>query len=183
MIFKDIKPNHTVYILNQQEITLTKGKITNVSFPYIRDTRNPNQPVNNPYPAMNLMNSERVIDVTIDMEGRSATYSIPEGLSVAYANNLVISTDLEGITKELQAMNGTSSQFLSTVDQQKEYHQNVFDRTSKILSDIDPASKERQAIDQRFSNLESNMKDMRENIQDMSKSITAFLNEFKSPNK
>lgn len=184
MLFKEIKPNHQVFVLNQQDITLTKGKITNTSFPYVRDTRNPNNPMQGNYSPVNPLNNERVIDISIEMDGRSATYSIPESLSVAFANNLVISTDIEGIIKELQSMNASSSQFLSTVDQQKEVQQNIYKRTSELLSDIDPASKEKQEIDKRFNNLESSMRDMKNNIQDMSKSITDFLNEFKtSPKK
>lgn len=185
MIFKDIKPNYNVFILNKQDITLTEGRITNVSFPYLRDTRNqnPSNSMPTPYSPMNLMNNERVLDITIDISGRSATYSIPENLSVAVANHLVISTDIEGITKELQAMNNNSDQFLKTVDHQKEVHQSIFDKTSKILADIDPASKEKQAINTRFSKIESNMDDMRTDIRDMSNSIRDFINEFKSPSK
>ena len=183
MIFKDIKPNYNVFIFNKQEITLSEGRVTNISFPYIRDTHNQNTPISaNPY-QINPMNSERVLDITIDIGGRSATYSIPENLSVAIANNLVISTDLDGITKEVQAMNNTSDQFLKTVDQQKEAHQKIFDRTNTILAEIDPASKEKQAIDKRFVSIESSMSGLREEVKGISQSIREFLDEFKTPTK
>ena len=183
MLFKDIKPNHTVYIVNQQEVTMTKGQITNISYPYIRDTRNPTQQIPNPFSQVNPLNSERVLDITISMEGRSATYSIPENVSVAFANNLVIATDIEGITKELQSMNTSAAQFLNSVDHQKEVQQEIFNKTRDILAEIDPVSKEKQAIDHRFNTLESNMNNMRNDIAHMSKSITEFLSEFRTPNK
>ena len=183
MLFKDIKPNYNVFIFDKQEVKLSEGRVTNISFPYIRDTRNQNPTgLSNPY-HINQMNNERVLDITIDIEGRSATYSIPENLSVAIANNLVISTDLEGITKEVQAMNNTSDQFLKTVDQQKEVHQNIFDRTNAILADIDPASKEKQAIDKRFISIESSMSGLRDEVKGISRSIREFLDEFKTPTK
>nr|DAH23874.1 MAG TPA: hypothetical protein [Bacteriophage sp.] len=34
-----------------------------------------------------------VIDVTIESNGKTATYTIPENLSVTYAGDIVLSTD------------------------------------------------------------------------------------------
>ena len=183
MLFKDIKPNHTVYVVNQEDITITKGQITNISFPYIRENRNQSSSVSNLFPPITPVNGERVVDITIVMDGRSATYSIPENVSVAFANNLIIATDIEGITKELQSMNTSAAQFINSVDHQKEVQQKILDRTNQILSEIDPVSKEKQAIDKRFNTLEDNVSSMRSDLASMSKSITEFLNEFRAPNK
>lgn len=85
MAFKDVKQNYSVYILNKQDITITDGKVISVGFPHL-DL--------NTKPAMGQ--SQMVVDVTIEANSKTATYSIPENLSVTYAGDVVLSTDKQG---------------------------------------------------------------------------------------
>ena len=43
-----------------------------------------------------------VIDVTIESNGKTATYTIPENLSVTYAGDIVLSTDKQGLIAALK---------------------------------------------------------------------------------
>ena len=91
MFFKDIKPNYPVYIFDKQTLEYIQGKVTSVSLPRMQQMSNGNNimpSINSPLNGGVSNNAMMVVDVTIDAGGRSATYSIPENLSVTYAGNL-----------------------------------------------------------------------------------------------
>jgi hypothetical protein len=79
MQFKDVKQNYPVYILDKQNVTYKQGKVTSVSFPHI-DNTNP------------MAMGKTVVDVAIEADGKTATYAIPDSMSIAYAGDLVLST-------------------------------------------------------------------------------------------
>ena len=70
MLFKDIKQNYPIYILDKQELTVSQGKVLSIGFPRMDVMSKPANPIN----------TQMVIDITIDNCGKSATYTIPEGL-------------------------------------------------------------------------------------------------------
>lgn len=75
LLFKDIKQNYPVYILDTQEFSLIQGKATQVSFPRLEMNQKTGK-------------TEMVVDVTIEANGKMATYAIPESHSVTYATNM-----------------------------------------------------------------------------------------------
>ena len=99
MAFKDVKQNYSVYILNKQDITITDGKVISVGFPHLDLSIKP---------AMGQ--SQMVVDVTIEANSKTATYSIPENLSVTYAGDVVLSTDKQGLMAEVEQMKNTAEQ-------------------------------------------------------------------------
>lgn len=145
MQFKDIQPLQPVYILNKQDMTYIKGKVTNKGFP-----RMPN----NFRPGQNTM----VVDVTIEADGKTATYEIPESLSITYANNLVLSTDSAGLIGEVESMKNTAEQILQSVEQQ----QKILDKSKELLAELNPAFKDKCETDERLSKMENSIKKMEE---------------------
>ena len=107
MLFKDLKQNYPVFILDKQNVKFTQGKVQSVSFPHI-DNSSP------------MGMGKTVVDVVIEAEGKSATYAIPENNSVVYAGDMVLSTEKDGILKEVEAMKTSAEQILSSVEKQKE---------------------------------------------------------------
>lgn len=63
LLFKDIKQNYPVYILDTQEFSLIQGKATQVSFPRLEMNQKTGK-------------TEMVVDVTIEANGKMATYAI-----------------------------------------------------------------------------------------------------------
>lgn len=57
--------------------------------------------------------SQMVVDVTIEANSKTATYSIPENLSVTYAGDVVLSTDKQGLMAEVEQMKNTAEKYLS----------------------------------------------------------------------
>ena len=145
MLFKDIKQNFPVYILDKQNMSFTQGKVQSVSFPHI-DNSSP------------MGMGKTVIDVAIEADGKSGTYAMPENLSVVYAGNIVLSTDRDGIMREVEAMRTSAEQVLASVDKQRE----IVEKSTALLTELNPEYKAKQQNEQRLSNLESSMKELKD---------------------
>lgn len=159
LLFKDIKPNYPVYIFDKQSMTVVQGKVNTISFPRLNNT-DPMQ--------MNPFNKAgMVVDVEIEADGKTATYAIPEGLAVTYSNNLVLSTERDGVVHEIEALKSNAESILATVDRQKE----IIEKASGLLVSLDPVSKERQENELRMTNLEKSL----ELVKDSIVSIKEFL--------
>lgn len=108
-----------------------------------------------------------VVDVTIEANSKTATYSIPENLSVTYAGDVVLSTDKQGLMAEVEQMKNTAEKILESVPKQKE----VVDKTTVLLSELNPVYKEKKETEQRFSKIE-------ESISRMESTVNNFINSF-----
>lgn len=103
LLFKDIKQNYPVYILDTQEFSLIQGKATQVSFPRLEMNQKTGK-------------TEMVVDVTIEANGKMATYAIPESHSVTYAGHLVLSTEKSGLTSEVEAQKANAAQVKKSIE-------------------------------------------------------------------
>lgn len=130
MIFRDIKQGYPVYILNKRELTISQGKVASAGFPRL-DT--------NP------------------MTGKTGSYVIPEGLSVTYAGDLVLSTEKSGLSGEVEAMRSAAEQALASVDRQRE----IVDKAGALLSELNPAYREKAENDRRFDALEGSVGELK----------------------
>ena len=163
MLFKDIKQNYPVYILNKQDLSLIQGKATQVSFPRLEMNQKTGK-------------TEMVVDVTIEANGKMATYAIPESLSVTYAGHLVLSTEKSGLTSEVEAQKANAEQVLASVDHQKE----VLEKSSSLLAELNPVYKEKQETEQRFGKIENSINRMEELMKKQQEMITSFIKKFES---
>lgn len=157
MLFKELKQNYPVYILDKQAVTFTQGKVISVSLPRmgVGNGTMPMMPTSSP--------TAMLVDVTIEADGRTATYSIPENLAVTYAGSTVLSTDREGISREIEAMRATAEQVLSSVDRQKE----ILDKTQSLLAELNPAYREKKETDERFNRIEGDVSEMKSMVRDL----------------
>jgi hypothetical protein len=163
MLFKDIKQNYPVYILNKQDLSLTQGKAVQVPFPRMEMNQKTGK-------------TEMVIDITIEANGKTATYVIPESLSVTYAGNLILSTDKMSLASEIEAMKNTAEQVLASVDHQKE----VLEKSSSLLAELNPVYKEKQETEQRFGKIENSINRMEELMKKQQEMMTSFIKKFES---
>lgn len=163
MLFKDIKQNYPVYILDKQDLSVIQGKATSVSFP--RMDMNPK-----------IGKTEMVVDVTIEVNGKTGTYTIPENLSVTYAGNLALSTDKQGLSGEIEAMKNNAEQILASVDRQKE----ILSKTSSLLAELNPVYREKQETEKRFGVIETQVSEVKKSVDEIKDLVTSFLKEFKS---
>ena len=145
MLFKDLKIGYPVYIFHKEgEKRITQGKVTAIS-----PSRLPQTP--------SLQTMQMVVDVTIDDGGSSRTYAIPDNTSVTYSNGLVLSTDREGVIREVEILRNQCADELAKIE---EYRKSVSE-CEKILTEWNPVFREKRETEERFSKLETSMSDLK----------------------
>ena len=163
LLFKDIKQNYPVYILDTQEFSLIQGKATQVSFPRLEMNQKTGK-------------TEMVVDVTIEANGKMATYAIPESHSVTYAGHLVLSTEKSGLMSEVEAQKANAEQVLASASKA----QNVIDKAPSLLAELNPMYKEKQETEQRFGKIEKSISGMEELMKKQQEMIEKFIKKFES---
>lgn len=177
MLFKDIKPNYPVYILNKQDTTFLTGKVVSVSFPRMDNNMSSQQ--NNPLSFMNPgSNNRMVVDVTIEAAGKTATYVIPENMDSVTAGDMVLSTDREPILREVEAIHNNAEQYFKNQDKMKQ----ALDRSTELMMELNPGLKEKQEMEKRMSKIEESvaeLKGMASSINDLSGMVKGLVAELK----
>lgn len=154
--FRDIKQNYPVHILDKQEFEIHTGKVTAVSFPKLEINPENGKP-------------EMMVSVTIEASGKTATYAIPENLSVSFAGNLVFATEKHLLLNEAKAVKANAEQIIAAAPKA----QKIIDKSSAIFAELDSTFKERQETEQRFSKIEGSISEMKE-------MMTNFIKKFES---
>ena len=163
MLFKELKQGYPVYILCKGErMRVTTGKAVNISLPYAPAMKGGQPPEYNP------MTMQMVVDVTVEADGVTKTYSIPETLSVTYADGIVLATSKDGIIHDVEAMKGQSVEVVNSIDK----HKKIIEDCDRILEEWNPQLAETRKQDQRISGLE-------EKVEGIGKMLAEFINEFK----
>ena len=158
MLFKDIKQGYPIYFLDKENVKYYQGKVVSVAVP-----RHDNQPK-----AFVAQPTGLVVDITIEANGATKTYTIPETATITYAGLLVLSTDKDGILREVEAIKTASEDALS----QLERHKQVVTNCSQLLEELNPAFAEKRAQDKRIEGIENEVKSLGAVLRD-------FINEFK----
>lgn len=166
MNFSELRNNYPVYVLNKTEMKTAQGKVINVGSPYFQQA-NPMQmgmPPQQP--------TQRMVDVTIEIEGKTQTYTMSETSAVTCAQvggkELILSTERQGITREVEVMKAQSQEVLDSVEK----HKMIIGSCEKILAEWNPEYAEKKQQDQRISGLEKK-------VDGLGKMLADFINEFK----
>ncbi len=160
MLFKDMKPGYPVYMLNKESVKTVTGKVVNVSQPRFANQLS----ANGNFQAT----AQLYVDVTLEVDGQTKTYSIPDTLSVTYAGDIVLSVDRDGILRDVEAMKSQSEEALRDVDK----HKATVASCEKILEEWNPVFAEKKRQDERICGLENEVKGLGTMLRD-------FINEFK----
>lgn len=143
MLFKDLKTNYPVYIFDKASTSVQEGKVINTGLPHF-DLNQPSY-------------SRMVTDVTIKVGDITKTYTFKDDSDIGYADNLVVSPNRDVILREVESIKEQSEQILEQVD----LHKTTVDKCNKILSEFNPVFKEKKETEQRFSQLESSVTDIK----------------------
>lgn len=145
MTFKELKQGYPIHILDKDKLTVKQAKVQNTSFP-----------------RADMMQGQRqmVVDITVEHGGNTATYTMPEDSCLVYANNLVISTEPQGLVVEVEKMKSDAEHVLASVEHQKE----IVEVADELLAKLNPAFKEKRETEQRFEQLEKRMNSVDDNI-------------------
>lgn len=148
MYFKELKPNYIVHILCKgDELKYTQGKVVSVSAPRF-------QPADMKTGYQNFGNT--VVDVTISTDEGTNTYTMMDNITITYTTDKVLSTDKEGIVKELQSIKNTCEEVLNSVEANKK----KLATCNTLLSELDTDFKIKKENDERMSKLENNIESL-----------------------
>lgn len=145
MTFKELKQGYPIHILDKDKLTVKQGKVQSTAFPRVDTMQGQRQ---------------MVVDITVEHNGTTATYTMPEDACLVYANNLVISTEPQGLIVEVEKMKSEAEHILSSVEHQKE----IVEVSDELLAKLNPAFKEKRETEQRFEQLEKRMNSVDDNI-------------------
>lgn len=158
MLFKDLKNGYPVYIFNHETVEVTQGKVLGVAGPHF----------DNHYGS----STDMVVDVTVEHGGATKSYTFKDGTEIGYAGQFVIATGREGILREVEAMKSQSEQALSKVDA----HKTIIDKCSTILEELNPAFKEKQENNARFSKIEQDLQSFGSDMRELKELIRGLSN-------
>ncbi len=159
MAFQNLRNNHQLYILHKDAIpTLEIGKIVNISVPV-------------PKYGNNSMYNDFVLDITVDIEGKSTNFQkIPANGEIAdFGNNIVIATNKNIMNNEVISMKQRSLDIINSIEQ----HQSIIKGCDEILQTLNPEIAEKQRQEQEN-------KALREEINSLKEMFSEFINQFKS---
>lgn len=143
MTFKELRTNNAIHILDKSDgVVYCQGKVLNVSQPRI-DAQQMATPGTMQMPQM-------VVDVTIEANGKTATYKFADSASVAGVGNTLFSTDKEGVIREVDATIAHCEQYFAD----KERMEKDYEESKKLKGELDTAYKERQETETRFGKIE-----------------------------
>ena len=145
MTFKDIQKNHPVFILDKSTVELRQGKVVEAA------------PHMNTGLATISGSGQPMRDVTIEMDGKQTVYTIPEHLSITFAGDIVLSTNKQGLSAEVERMKNEADTVLSSVERMK----TVKLKSEELLADLNPAVKEKQETEKRFKSIEGDISGIR----------------------
>jgi hypothetical protein len=161
MLFKDIKQNYPIHIFDKQDFRYIQGKATAVSFPKLEINPDTGKP-------------EMMVSITIEAEGKTATYAIPENLSVSYANGFVFATDKGFLLAEAKAVKANAEQIIASAPKA----QKIIDSSPTLFAELDPSFKEKQETEQRFGKIEGSISEMKELMKQQQEMMTNFIKKF-----
>lgn len=155
MQFREIKQGYQVYILDTNKISATNGKVVNVSQPYFPSP----QTFGQTQQAFSQTSTQRMIDVTIENDGRTQTLSVPENSQVVNTpNNMIISCDKEGIIREVEAIKAIKEERLKNRDKDEADLKSC----EEILTSWNPEFAAKKEQDKRLSAMEDKIGNMEE---------------------
>lgn len=139
MNFKDIKKDYPIYIFDRNgDMSITTGRaLSDASTPHI-DYEHGN-------------NMQMIVEVSVEANGKSQVYVMPESACVSVApNNVVISTDITPILKELESIQMRSEEIVKSAPM----HDSLIKRCVALREEWSPELKQRRETDNRFNRIE-----------------------------
>lgn len=160
MQFKEIKNGYPVFFLDRESVEAYQGKVVSVAVPrYDAPT----------FGQMQSPTSSMVVDVTIEANGSTKTYTMPEASETAYAGNLVISSDKAILLREVEAIKSAREDELGKMDKYKD----DLAKCESILESWNPTFAEKKEQDRRIEGIESE-------VRSLGAMVKEFIGQFKA---
>ena len=154
-MFKDLKPGLQILMLDKSVTPMKcyNGKVVKVSPPRVEMPKMDN-PMH-PFPSMQFQ--DRVVDLTVEYDGKTSTFVVSENSNVAYGDMVTISCTEEPIINEVKSKMKESADIVDSY----EYHKANIEECKSILATISPQYADNQEQDKRMAAMESDIAEIR----------------------
>lgn len=157
-MFSDLKKGFQVHTLDTNTVPKYElGRVVAVSEPRYLP----------PQPGQYQTMQTRVVDLT----GETKTYTVPESQNVAKAMGITLSTSIDPIMNELNAIKNTSQEIIDSVDT----HRAKIEACESILEEVNPAFKQTREQDRKIAGIENKVNDLTDSFEDLKKLIVERL--------
>lgn len=158
-MFSALRQNSLLYILDKNnKPTLKVGQVVSTSSPNYFNNINP------------------YIDVTVIIDGSNAEIKkLPANLSITTSesdSNLVVSESRELMCTEVENMIKNSKQIVESID----YHKSVIESGEEMLAKLNPNIAKQKEQENRISNLETSVGDVKSDVKDIKTMLSELLN-------
>ncbi len=161
-MFKDLKPGLSMLILDKSAtpIKCHSGKVVKVSLPRVEMQKADGSM---PFPSFQMQ--DRVVDLTIEYEGKTQTFVVPENSNVAYGDAVTIACSDEPIISEVKSRMKESADIVDSY----EFHKANIEECRSILATLSPQYADNQEQDKRMTAIEDDIADIKDMIRSLMK--------------
>ena len=136
------------------------GKVVKVSLPRVEMQKADGSM---PFPSFQMQ--DRVVDLTIEYEGKTQTFVVPENSNVAYGDAVTISCSDEPIISEVKSRMKESADIVDSY----EFHKANIEECRSILATLSPQYADNQEQDKRMTAIEDDLADIKDMIRSLMK--------------
>lgn len=161
-MFRDLTEHYSIGVLDKsgKTLTYTMGQVVN---------KGPARYEQKGFAGTLQMPAERVMDLTIDIDGKSLTFVVPENGNVASNEMYTISCDSTIIANEVRSRLKKSQDIIANIPNEEE---NI-KACQAILDSINPPSEEAQAYNRRLDKMEEYMTQVGSSLAKIEKLLAA----------
>lgn len=161
-MFKDLKPGLQMLILDKSATPMKchTGKVVKVSPPRVEMPK-----ADGTMPFSSFQMQDRVVDLTVEYDGKTNTYVVPENSNVAYGDAVTIACSEEPIMAEVKSRMKESADIVDSY----EYHKANIEECKSILATISPQYADTQEQEKRMTAIEGDLADIKDMIRSLMK--------------
>lgn len=136
------------------------GKVVKVSAPRVEMPK-----ADGPMPFSNFQMQDRVVDLTVEYDGKTSTFVVSENSNVAYGEAVTIACSEEPIISEVKSKMKESADIVDSY----EYHKANIEECKSILATLSPQYADTQEQDKRLTALEGDIGEIKDMIRSLMK--------------
>lgn len=168
-MFKDLREGFQIYVLDTSDVPVYHvGKVVKVSEPRFQPMPQ-YQPGQVPqYPQL----QDRVLDLTVEVDGVTNTYVVPENREVAMSTGVTLSCSVDPIMNQVSSIRRTSSEALAN----RERYERSVKACDSILEDLNPEFRNKREQERKIRGLEEKVERIGTSFEELKELLMRKLN-------
>lgn len=138
MQFKDLKDGYPIYLFDRSSLSVQTGRVTSVTTPHASSK-----------PGATLANLGLVVDVVVNIDGKSFSYEVKDNSENAYIDTTLLTSNVDIVVNEIKAIKNNSEETIKSIDK----HKANIEKCTALLSEFDPIYREKKETDDKINSL------------------------------